>query len=904
MHLRSPLKGLRKTVLAATCASLFSVSAMAQQPLASNAADVTYNAAFLRKTGGPQVNLSQFSRGNSVMPGDYQTDLNVNGNWVGRVPVRVLASKTAGEDAQPCLNQLIVESLGLDDTKLSPQASAELARAKGGACFDLKTIAPEAVVAFDPAEQHLDISIPQAFLLDTAPGYVRPELWETGATSATIAYNSNFSYNAVPHGKNTTSGYIGSLVGLNIGDWHFRNNGSLSLNEGHARWQNIATYLQHDIPSLRSQLSVGEIFTDSTLLNSVPIRGIQIGSDDRMLSSNMRSYSPMIRGIASSNAKVVVSQNGNKIFETTVTPGPFAIDNVSPPSGGDLLVTVIEADGSEKSFFVPYASVPQLLHPGTLRYNLAAGQFNRSRNSQHDLLFQGTLQYGISNLLTGYIGTIVSEHYLSGLIGSAWNTPVGAIALDFTQASAQIPNMTNTTGQSLRLSYSKFFAPTHTGFVVGAYRYMTKGFLSLTEAMDARENAAAGGNGTSSFIGQRRDQLQLTLSQSLPDGWGNLYLITSAQNYYRSSDKHGADTSLQLGYNNSLHLFGNSLSYSLSLTHQQNGSNGRPENKVFLSLSIPLGKTSQAQMSAGFMQGSHTQSQQLSVGGSLGDEHAFSYGVTTLHDSAGAMSGSLNAQYRAPYTSIGANASVSQDYEQASLGLSGGIVAHAGGITFANAMGDTVAIVEAKGAAGAHISGATNTVIDSHGYAVVPYLSPYTLNTINIDPTEMASDVEFKSTSAQIAPRANAVIPVHFDTLGGQPVMIEAATTNGKTLPFGASVLDDHQNLVSMVGQHGRIFTHGLSSGPLTVKWGSGPSESCQISFQAPAAKAHASVPYAQLVANCQPGGSPSWETKSKSQETNASAPTPSGEQETASSPSPFQPVSKLGDATHLAMGN
>ncbi|WP_163462628.1 fimbria/pilus outer membrane usher protein, partial [Klebsiella michiganensis] len=74
---------------------------------------------------------------------------------------------------------------------------------------------------------------------------------------------------------------------------------------------------------------------------------------------------PTIRGVAKSNAKVTVSQNGNKIYESTVPPGAFELNDLSTTGyGSDLIVTIEESDGSTRTFSVPYSSVSQLLRPG------------------------------------------------------------------------------------------------------------------------------------------------------------------------------------------------------------------------------------------------------------------------------------------------------------------------------------------------------------------------------------------------------------------------------------------------------------------------------------------------------------------------------------------------------------
>ena len=89
----------------------------------------------------------------------------------------------------------------------------------------------------------------------------------------------------------------------------------------------------------------------------------------------------MVRGIARTNAQVVIRQNGYQIYQSYVAPGAFEINDMYPTGGaGDLDVTIKEADGSEQHFTLPYASVPVLQREGRLKYALTGGQY-RAYNS-------------------------------------------------------------------------------------------------------------------------------------------------------------------------------------------------------------------------------------------------------------------------------------------------------------------------------------------------------------------------------------------------------------------------------------------------------------------------------------------------------------------------------------------
>ena len=65
----------------------------------------------------------------------------------------------------------------------------------------------------------------------------------------------------------------------------------------------------------------------------------------------MLGYAPQIRGYAKTNAKVEVHQQGNLIYQTTVTPGSFEINDLYPTGfGGELQVSIYETNGEIQSF--------------------------------------------------------------------------------------------------------------------------------------------------------------------------------------------------------------------------------------------------------------------------------------------------------------------------------------------------------------------------------------------------------------------------------------------------------------------------------------------------------------------------------------------------------------------------
>jgi outer membrane usher protein len=84
--------------------------------------------------------------------------------------------------------------------------------------------------------------------------------------------------------------------------------------------------------------------------------------------------------------------------------------------------------------------------------------------------------------------------------------------------------------------------------------------------------------------------------------------------------------------------------------------------------------------------------------------------------------------------------------------MTGGIVAHAGGVTFAPELGDTVGIVQAPEAQGARINGNHSAQVGNNGFAVVPYLTPYRQNVVELDPKDLSVNVELKTAAQNVAP--------------------------------------------------------------------------------------------------------------------------------------------------------
>lgn len=818
----------RPLVIALALVGSAAAHAVAIDPAAPQAA---FNPDFIRSAGG-KADLSRFERGNITLPGVYQPRVTINGELAPGAYDVAFREVAESESARPCFARPMLLRLGLDPDKLAarkPGDAVAAPLAEGEFCGRLDKAIPGATVDFDEAEQILRVTIPQAYMTSRARGYVPPELWDAGENAAMLNYNAN-TYQVRSGGRRSTSSFIGIDAGANLGGWRIRQHGGLSIDDGRRAWRNTAIVAQHDLTDLRAQFTVGETYTSGDILDSVRIRGVGIASDQRMLPASQRGYAPVIRGVAEGNAQVTVRQNGYVIHSSTVAPGAFEIDDLYPTGyGSDLEVTVTEADGRTKTSLVPYTAVPQMLREGTTRFAVWAGQVAENSLAETPFVAQATVQHGMTVNSTLYAGGTVSNSYAAGLLGAAVNLPFGAVALDVTGSRAPMRTGPIRRGLSTRLRYSRTLAQTGTTFGLAAYRFSTRDYLGVTDAARLRSRIRHGLSGEP--LGGERSRFDANLGQSV--GMGRLSLVASMVDFWGGRPR---SLDYTLGYASSWR----SLSYSVSLQRSRIGDaigpgvsqrpHDRTDTTAYVSFNVPLGRApSSPGLSLSTSRGNRGDgSTSATLNGRLAGNDDLTYALSANRsESRGAPAsnaGGANLAYRSYAGSYRAGMSRGAGGSmQYSLGAIGAVVAHRDGITLAQELSETNAIVHAPGAAGSLIESHSGVHVDGHGNAVVRGLLPYQLNHVSIDPRGASHDVQWRSTTEVVAPRAGAMARLDYETTVERALLIHASQPNGEPLPFGAEVVDVAGRTVGVVGQGNKIFTRGADAGSrLRVKWDGG----------------------------------------------------------------------------------
>ncbi|EIZ1084160.1 fimbria/pilus outer membrane usher protein [Klebsiella oxytoca] len=793
---------------------------------------VEFDTIFMSRGSQQTLDVSRYEQ-NQAAPGTYRAEVYINGLLRGMkdVTVRITPPK---RDSEICLKVQVLREFDIDIEKLSPAAQALLAKSEANDCLALQELIPQATVQLDSGEQRLDLEIPALYLTRNPRGYVNPAMWDHGITAGLLSYSANY-YRTAGHGQTTDSAYAGLNGGFNIGGWLFRHNGSLTWQDDlGGRYQTLNTYVERDIPQIQGRLTLGETNTTGEMFDTLAFRGVQIANQEQMLPDSQRGYAPLVRGTARTNARVQIRQQGRLLYETTVPPGPFEINDLYPTGyGGDLEVQIQEEDGSIQTQTVPFASTSNLLRPGTQHYSATLGKLNNQWIDSDPWLGEFTYRRGFNNLLTGYAGLQGNENYQASQIGGAVGTPIGSFSMDVTHAKTSLEKPVSghgrtMNGQSYQLKYSKFIPQSGSNISVAAYRFSTDGYLDYMTAMRLREAQRADVRDIT--VRRAKSRLGITASQNLAENWGTFWVSAYQQNYWNSDE---SDRQYQLGYSN---RFGN-VSYSLSASRNRNGQ-GDFENNFALNMSIPLG--SRSPFSSLSVNLNHDPGgvvrEQMTLSGSALEDKSLSYSLSGANaNKGGKTSVSSSATLRTPYTTLQAFGGSGKNYHNYSLGMSGAAVLHRGGVTLSPYSGETQALVEAQGATGAVVSGYPGIKVDSRGYALVPYLNAYQLNEISIDPKGIPEDIELDHTSQKVSPYRGAVVKLSFGTTQGRPVFIKLNGT--KEVPFGAYVLDQQDNMVGVVGQGKLIFARlGADTGQLTISWGEEAETRCRLNYQLPPA--------------------------------------------------------------------
>ncbi|HHY6950127.1 TPA: fimbrial polyadhesin usher MyfC [Yersinia enterocolitica] len=781
------------------------------------------------------TSISLFEQGGQL-PGTYLVDIFLGDEKVDstNVTFHSVKSPTGEYSLQSCLTkeQLSRYGVAVDNyPELLPPAKNTEQGEQASQCVNLAAI-PQASEEFEFYTMRLVLNIPQVAL--RPKDEIPIERWDDGITAFLLNYMANSSTTTYRQtGEQQRSNYVQLYPGFNIGAWRIRNATSWNQSGNSAgKWQSSYIYATRGLYRLKSRITLGESYTPGDFFDSVPFTGVMLGDDANMLPSNQRDFMPVVRGIARSQARVEVRQNGYLIYSTVVSPGPFELTDMLPShSDGDLHVTVLESNGATQQFTVPYTVPAIALRKGRLRYNLMAGRYRPANvDVETTPIAQATVAYGLPWNLTAFVGGQWSPHYQATTAGmGVMLGGYGALSSSITQASSEYRQQQPVKGQAWEVRYNKTLQASDTSFSVVNSQYSTADFRSLSDVLQSYRRHD--GSRRDWHSNPLRNQTSVVVGQSLGQ-FGYLNLNWSRQNYRDApaSSSWGVQYSFNTG----------NLYWSLDWT--QNQYRGNQDRLLSLSVSMPLGHEHNTYAAYRMTSSDNSKDHELSLYGHAFDNR-LSWNVRQTERYAqfhsGENSGSLGLDWHGNYGDIGGDYYYNPNMRQISANVSGGAVIHRHGLTLGPQINGTAALVEVPGISGVSTSEDHRLKTDFRGYSIVPSIFPYEEHDILLETTDLPPDAEVTKTDAKVLPTEGAIVRASFSPQIGARALMTITRKNGESIPFGAmaSLVNQPAN-AAIVDEGGKAYLTGLpETGQLLVQWGRDASQQCRVDYQLASAK-------------------------------------------------------------------
>lgn len=829
-------------------------------PATSNS-EVYFDPAMISGSSEAVADISRFNSEGNQLPGRYLVDVFLNSKFVFSREVNFVSTKPRKKGFDESNHSQVKDDTGLmacltinDFAQLDVKTDV-FPKMEPAECISSSSYISGSYTKFDFQQMRLDISIPQAALINRPTGWISPETWDDGINAGLLSWQLTGSENKANYGDSRRQ-FLNLTSGINIGAWRLRDNSTWNYNENRYgtshEWDHINTYLQRAIIPWNSEFTIGDNATGSEIFDSLSFRGFSLSSDENMYPDTARGFAPIVKGIAASNAEISIKQNGNIIYRTFVAPGSFSISDLYPlSSGGDLEVSVLESDGKVKVFTVPYSSVPLLQRQGHIRYEITYGNYrSNSENYDSPAFTQGTFLWGLPHNVTIYGGTQLSSNYQSASVGTGINMGEwGALSADITNANSTLADKSHHQGQSVRFLYGRSLISTGTTFQLAGYRFSTEGFHTLDETALGSMSGWVGDSATVDATGKKvknnwlgyynlynikKDKMQATISQNLSD-LGSIYLNGSRQSYWNTPS---TTTSVMAGFSSS---YGRA-SYTLSYSYSRASGQSEPDNSIYLSLSVPLdalisGFDKDSKFNSAWANYSVTRdssgnlANQLSLSGTALEEKNLDWSISQGYGRVDGRSGDVNLDYKGTYGSGSIGYGYNSNYRQYRYGLSGSAVAYSDGITVGQQLGTTNVLIAVPGANGIPVENGNGVKTDWRGFTILPFATMYRENRVALDVSKLDDFTDIDNSVSRVVPTRGALVRASFKAHVGLRALI-TIRRNNKFLPFGTIISTEDGNNTGLIGDSGQVYLSGLpTNGILKAQWGNGNNDKCTIHY-------------------------------------------------------------------------
>ncbi|TCM65166.1 pili synthesis usher PapC-like protein [Acinetobacter calcoaceticus] len=506
-------------------------------------------------------------------PGHYQIELYINKNKVEYRNVYLYSRVDQAQNKHllPCLSLQDLKNYGIRLPKVQL-----IQLANSNQCVDLSEhdfIRSD----LDMNSNTLSLKIPQSYIDTEKLLQFEQQYWDQGIPAVLVDYSFS-QFNSRRNHQSYNSYFTNIRGGINYGAWRLNNYSNWIRNEsGQSQWNNINTTLSRNIQSIKGELSLGNVYTASTLFDGIKINGVKLQSDRQMQPISSASYAPGINGIADAESIITIKQNDQVIYKKAVAAGPFYITDYYPmSSGGNLFVDIESMDGIKKQLIVPFSSMSILERKGNFNYHFASGQYQSNDQNDDEYIHQADLFYGATDYVTLSTGVQASIKYKAFSLGTGLNLgSMGATSLNVIHSESTTREQ-KFRGNAFKLNYNKVFTPTNTNVTLVGYKHFDDTYMSFTEAMAYDE--------LNNKDRKLKNEFTAALTQTLPNQWGSLNLSSTIYQYSQNRNTR----SFNLGYSLSRNQFNYGVYYRYFDGESVNDLRSSGKYDLSFNISFPL----------------------------------------------------------------------------------------------------------------------------------------------------------------------------------------------------------------------------------------------------------------------------------------------------------------------------
>lgn len=516
--------------------------------------------------------------------------------------------------------------------------------------------------------------------------------------------------------------------------------------------------LRWDFPDRAQSLVAGDAISRSgALARAFRYGGISFGNNFSTRPDMVTFALPAIPGESRIPTSAELLINGQAHSRLDLAPGPFEISNVPAITGaGEIQLVTRDPLGRQQVLVVPYYVTPTLLRPGLIDAGFEMGKVREDfglHSSHYGRSFaRGTFRRGFTPTLTTevFAETTGKQHSISAGITAVIATyALTNAAISLSEGDAR--------GASLSMGLERSSRNLSFGL---RGQYATRNFTQLGEITGLHYRFSASASTTLGALGS------LNLIHAAESRYDRGHIATTAATYQKQIGK----------------------SLSVLTNFSATRTNEGIRRYFGLALIMPLDAFASATLSSTRQDGN--------------SEHVFDARQNPPTDEGWAARGRLtqsDARGRRADAGVTWQNAFSQwvvDVSHASsgqtfrVGANGSLLMAGGVMRPVRQLGDAFGIVSVPGYPGIDVFHENQRVAqtDASGFAVIPRLRPFEVNTIVLDTLKLSLATELSGSRRTVTPGRRAGVLLQFKARKTYGALIRVLQENGEPVPAGASI--------------------------------------------------------------------------------------------------------------------